>query len=186
MYIYIQNMYICTYPLAFVPMYIRIPPHIHKILHHISEGIRSIRVRYKYMIDMCVCTYIILRSRCICVRKIICAWRVRRVRNNIGNNMYIIYCERASKFSRRSARTTIKNTYTYIIIIIIISYRIGKKFVFNNRQMCSQRRVCDDDDDFFKAVVGNLRAATVPIHILLINECVPSLLVRVLRSACKT
>lgn len=65
-------------------------------------------------------TYMILRSRCICVRKIICAWRVRRVWNNIGN--MFIYCERESKFSRRSARTTIKIR----IIIIIISYVLEK------------------------------------------------------------
>lgn len=56
--------------------------HTHIILY-IESPREYIRLLYVYIYRYDMCTYIVLRSRCICVRKIICARRVRRVRNNI-------------------------------------------------------------------------------------------------------
>lgn len=136
-YIYLSSR-VCTYISIYI-IYIYI-----YCLHHISAEntttttTHHIRVQNKYryvytMIDIYYTnTHIILRSRCICVRKIICAWRV--VYDAFGIILVMcIYCDRASKFSCRPSRTIIK---IHIIIIIVSCVLEEKKSFFNNRQMC--------------------------------------------------
>lgn len=74
-----------------------------------------------------MCTYIILRTRCICARKIICARRVRRVWNNI-----FILRARVKVFPRR---TTIINIYKTLY----------EKNLFSTIDRCVYY---DDDDDY--------------------------------------
>lgn len=101
--------------------------HTHIILHRISGRIyTTCMCIHIYIYDMC--TYMILRSRCICARKIICARRVRRVRNNI-----FILRARVKVFPRR---TTIINIYKTSMFY--------EKNLFSTIDRC----VYDDDDDY--------------------------------------
>lgn len=104
--------------------YGRTHTHTHNPTSNLRENIYDLCM---YIYDMR--TYIILRSRCICVRKIICARRVRRVWNNIY--IYILRA-RVKVFPRQ---TTIKYLYTRILY---------EKNLFSTIDRC----VYDDDDDY--------------------------------------